>query len=78
VTGGRPSSFQGVAEWGTPWLTTRRGVRTVEGAGITRPQTLEMIRPRALESKKRSLTLLFFPVKMIFDFKQITHFPDEP
>jgi len=37
VTAGSPSSFHGITEWGTPWLPARRGGRTAEGAGLTRP-----------------------------------------
>jgi len=36
VTGGRPTSFHPVREWGTPWPRAKsRG--TAEGGGITRP-----------------------------------------
>ncbi|MGD8373169.1 MAG: hypothetical protein PVH57_15780 [Syntrophobacterales bacterium] len=54
VTGGRASSFQGVTEWGTPWLSRSERVgENREGGGITRPKLLEMISPGDLEPKKR-------------------------
>ena len=54
VTGGRASSFHGVVEWGTPWLSRSKRVgENREGEGITRPKLPEMTSPGDSEPKKR-------------------------
>ena len=37
MPGGRPSSFHGVTEWGTPWLPDLQDREEQGGGGITRP-----------------------------------------